>query len=104
MILALEIMRAGTRQSDTVCSNDTVTSSYLGGTMTGTSSAPHGDMSVLWGALGRLEGIVQSGDDEARWALLDRLGSVVAEATGVGGADMSRGRRKLTSYNQKGRR
>ncbi len=53
---------------------------------------------MLWGALGRLEGIVQSGDDEARWALLDRLGSVVAEATGAEGADIS----ELVSYAEYG--
>ena len=98
MILALEIRLTGTRQGNTVCSSDTVTSNYLGGTMTGTSSVLHGETSVLWGALGRLEGIVQSGDDEARWALLDRLGSVVAEATGVGGADIS----ELVSYAEYG--
>ncbi|TXI96476.1 MAG: RHS repeat-associated core domain-containing protein [Aquabacterium sp.] len=58
----------------------------------------HGDTSVLWGALGKLEGIVKSGDDEARWALLDRLGSVVAEATGAEGTDIS----ELVSYAEHG--
>ena len=90
--------RAVTRQVETAHSSDMVTSNFLGGTMTGTTSALHGETSVLWGALGRLEGIVQSGDDEARWALLDRLGSVVAEATGVGGADIS----ELVSYAEYG--
>ncbi len=66
--------------------------------MTGTSSGLHGDTSMLWGALGKLEGIVKTGDDEARWALLDRLGSVVAEATGAQGADIS----ELVSYAEYG--
>ncbi|TXI52617.1 MAG: hypothetical protein E6Q57_04735, partial [Mycobacterium sp.] len=90
--------RAVTRQVETAHSSDMVTSNYLGGTMTGTTSALHGDTIVLWSALGKLEGIVQWGDDEARWALLDRLGSVVAEATGVGGADIS----ELVSYAEYG--
>ena len=90
--------RAVDRQVDTAYSSDTVTSNYLGGTVTGTSSSLHGETSVLWGALGRLEGIAVDGDDSMRWALLDRLGSVVAEATGVSGADIS----ELVSYAEYG--
>ena len=90
--------RAVTRQVDTAYSSDTVTNTYLGGTVTGTTSVLHGDTSMLWGALGRLEGITSDSDDTVRWALLDRLGSVVAEATGAEGADIS----ELVSYAEYG--
>lgn len=71
---------------------------YLGGTVTGTTSAMHGEASVLWRALDQLGGITVNGDGEARRALLDRLGLVVAKATGVGGADIG----ELVSYAEYG--
>ncbi|MCA0379074.1 MAG: DUF6531 domain-containing protein [Actinobacteria bacterium] len=90
--------RAVTRQVDTAYSSDRVTNTYLGGTVTGATSVLHGDTSMLWGALGRLEGITSDSDDTVRWALLDRLGSVVAEATGAEGANIS----ELVSYAEYG--
>lgn len=94
--------RAVSQQLETAYGGDSMSRSYFGSALLSTSSEAHGDSTVVWGALGRLAGIARSAadgaDDEARWALLDSLGSVVAEATGAGGADIS----ELVSYAEFG--
>lgn len=79
-------------------SSDTAATSYLAGAPVERSSALHGGSTFLWDALGEVAGISSDTSDEARWALLDRLSSVVAEATGTGGADIS----QLVSYGDYG--
>lgn len=77
---------------------DAVSQSYLLGAQTERSSSQHGVTATVWGALGEVAGIANDTSDEARWALLDRLSSVVAEATGPEGADIS----QLASYSEYG--
>lgn len=61
-------------------------------------SSEHGTTTSIWDALGGAAGISTDTDDQARWALLDRLGSVVAEATGNGAGSIS----QLASYSDYG--
>lgn len=78
--------------------SDQVTQSYAAGVPVSRSSSQHGEQTLLWGALGEISGIGSDTPDGARWALLDRLGSVVAEATGATPQDIS----QLVAYTDSG--
>ena len=89
------------RETETAYSSEAVTTSFFGGAQLGSVSTLHGASSSVWGVFGQLAGIDSEVTGEARWALLDRLGSVVAEAggiAGVTGADI----RELASYTEFG--
>ncbi|MDI6024608.1 DUF6531 domain-containing protein, partial [Leucobacter sp. UT-8R-CII-1-4] len=93
--------RPVSREAETKYSNEAVTSSFFGGAQLGSVSTLHGASSNVWGVFGQLAGIDSEVTGEARWALLDRLGSVVAEAGGVADvvdADI----RELASYAEFG--
>ena len=93
--------RPVSRETETAYSSEVVTTSFFGGVQLGSVSTLHGASSNVWGVFGQLAGIDSEVTGEARWALLDRLGSVVAEAGGIAdvtGADI----RELASYAEFG--
>ena len=90
--------RAVTESVTTQFGTDTTAQSWAGGSAIERSSDQQGDTTLIWGVAGELAGIGTDTSDEARWALLDQLGSVVAEATGAKGADIS----QLATYSEYG--
>ena len=93
--------RPVSRETETAYSTEAVTMSFFGGAQLGSVSTLHGASSNVWGVFGQLAGMDAEVTGEARWALLDRLGSVVAEAggiAGVTGADI----REIASYAEFG--
>lgn len=90
--------RPTTQQVSTRYGTDSVSQTFFGGKQTDRVSSQHGTSLSLWDAAGNVAGITTDTDDEARWALLDGLTSVVAEATGPAGADIS----QLASYSEYG--
>ena len=93
--------RPVSRETETAYSTEAVTTSFFGATQLGSVLTLHGASSNVWGVFGQLAGIDSEVTGEARWALLDRLGSVVAEAGGIAdvtGADI----RELASYAEFG--
>ncbi len=89
--------RAVSQQVSTQYGTDSVSESFFGGAQVERTSAQHGDSVTLWGATGKVAGIGTDTSDAARWALLDGLTSVVAEASG-GAGDIS----QVASYGEYG--
>lgn len=90
--------RAASQTTKTRFGSDAVSQSFFAGAQVERVSSQHGTNETLWDATGAVAGIGTDTDDEARWALLDGLGSVVAEATGPTGNNIS----QLTGYSDYG--
>ncbi|EFO91038.1 hypothetical protein CRE_14428 [Caenorhabditis remanei] len=90
--------RATSQTTKTRFGSDKVSQAFFEGAQVDRVSSQHGTNETLWDATGAVAGIGTDTDDEARWALLDGLGSVVAEATGPTAGDIS----QLAGYSDYG--